>query len=456
MIKKGISYKNAAILILLICNCTLANRTIYVDNNGSGDFNNIQAAIDDANDGDIILVADGTYTGDGNRDIDFKGKAITLKSQNGAEKCIIDCNGSPNDPHRGFYFHSQEDLNSVLQGFTITGGHSGYPIERGGGISCNESSPQIKDCVLTGNTAFLGGGIAIYNSSVHIIDCIIKKNTASYGGGGISTGYGSTLIKGCLIEGNYAIFDSGVAGIKGDGGGILIERNNIIVNIIECTVTGNHGNGGGIFLGSGANVTNSIIYGNTYDFQFYTNEVLVSYRYNNNTDDRHPQLPLSPQISIEYCLVGKGTESDFFFSYPEDANKLLIGQWIQGDPCFASEGYWDTKGTFYDQLDDVWADGDYHLKSQAGRWNPNSQSWVIDDVTSPCIDAGDPNSPIGLEPFPNGGFINMGAYGGTSEASKSYFGKPVCTTIVAGDINGDCKVDVMDIMILVSHWLEEH
>jgi hypothetical protein len=60
------------------------------------------------------------------------------------------------------------------------------------------------------------------------------------------------------------------------------------------------------------------------------------------------------------------------------------------------------------------------LKSEAGRWNPNTKTWVVDDVTSPCIDAGDPNIPVGDEPFPNGVRINMGAYGGTAEASKSY------------------------------------
>jgi hypothetical protein len=65
-------------------------------------------------------------------------------------------------------------------------------------------------------------------------------------------------------------------------------------------------------------------------------------------------------------------------------------------------------------------------------------------------------SPIGLEPFPNGGFVNMGAYGGTPEASKAYFGEPVCGTIVAGDINGDCKVDFEDLTILTSHWLTEN
>ncbi len=100
--------------------------------------------------------------------------------------------------------------------------------------------------------------------------------------------------------------------------------------------------------------------------------------------------------------------------------------------------------------------GDYHLKSQAGRWDANSQSWVQDDVTSSCIDAGDPASPIGLEAFPNGGFVNMGAYGGTAEASKSWFDKPVCETIVAGDINGDCVVDFMDFAIMALHWLEEN
>ena len=63
---------------------------------------------------------------------------------------------------------------------------------------------------------------------------------------------------------------------------------------------------------------------------------------------------------------------------------------------------------------------------------------------------------IGYEPFPNGGKINMGASGGTELASKSYFGKPVCDAVIAGDINGDCKVDDLDLDILELHWLEEH
>ena len=80
----------------------------------------------------------------------------------------------------------------------------------------------------------------------------------------------------------------------------------------------------------------------------------------------------------------------------------------------------------------------------------------MDDVTSLCIDAGDPNSPIGDEPFPNGGIINMGAYGGTGEASKSYFGEPPCDTIIAGDINGDCKVDLKDFTLFANNWLKDN
>ncbi len=115
----------------------------------------IQAAIDDCNDGDTVLVAPGTYTGDGNRDIDFKGKAITVKSENGPETCIIDCNGTPDEYHRGFVFYYGEDANSVLQGFTVT---NGYIKGNGGAILCQMSSPSILRCIISENTARSGGG----------------------------------------------------------------------------------------------------------------------------------------------------------------------------------------------------------------------------------------------------------------------------------------------------------
>jgi hypothetical protein len=120
-----------------------AGFTWYVDDNGmapgSGTlqdpFPTIQQGIDHASTGDTVLVADGTFTGEGNKNLDFKGKAITVVSQNGPEKCVIDCEGEG----RGFSFHSGEGSDSVLSGFTIKNGNR----QRAGGISCENSSPEI-------------------------------------------------------------------------------------------------------------------------------------------------------------------------------------------------------------------------------------------------------------------------------------------------------------------------
>jgi hypothetical protein len=91
---------------------------------------------------------------------------------------------------------------------------------------------------------------------------------------------------------------------------------------------------------------------------------------------------------------------------------------IDSVPCFAEPGFWNL-GTLDDFTDDYWVAGDYHLRSQAGRWYTGSQSWVHDMLNSPCIDAGNPDSDWTAEPEPNGQRINMGAYGGTPQASMS-------------------------------------
>jgi hypothetical protein len=145
---------------------------------------------------------------------------------------------------------------------------------------------------------------------------------------------------------------------------------------------------------------------------------------------------------------GTDESAQIYYTWTMEVNYSCIQDWTG---TLGGVGNMDVDPLFGDPNN-----GDYHLKSQAGRWGPNSESWVQDDVTSPCIDAGDPMSQIGLEPFPNGGRINMGAYGGTAEASKSYFGRPVCEIIVAGDVNGDCKVNFLDFRIMALHWLEDN
>jgi hypothetical protein len=121
----------------------------------------------------IIWVADGVF-GRRNIEIDFRGKAITVRSENGPASCIIDCQAEG----RAFYFHTGETPNSILDGFTITnGGHADY----GGGIRCMGSSPTIKNCILARNSAeqFGGGLCNCYDSNPVVMNCTFEDNSCS-------------------------------------------------------------------------------------------------------------------------------------------------------------------------------------------------------------------------------------------------------------------------------------
>ncbi|MCK4818606.1 hypothetical protein KA005_22740, partial [bacterium] len=169
----------------------------------------IQAAIDAAVDSDVVIVAPGLYSGDGNRDIDFNGKAITVRSidpndPNIISTTIIDCNGSESEPHRGFYFHNGEDTNSVLSGLTVINGVA----LSGGAMKFEDASPLVTNCVLMDNYAFgdseeehSGGAFICTNSSPVISGCIISNNTARYQGNQVYCESGNALIKNCKFIG---------------------------------------------------------------------------------------------------------------------------------------------------------------------------------------------------------------------------------------------------------------
>jgi hypothetical protein len=130
-----------------------------------GDYATIQKAIDSVTTGGKVLVSDGTY----NENIKFNGRAVTVQSENGAGSTTIDGGGNGTV----VVFTSGEGEGSVLDGFTITNGED---ID-GGGIYCMNSSPTIKNCIITGNKADFGGGIGCLNAEPKLIDCTISDNT---------------------------------------------------------------------------------------------------------------------------------------------------------------------------------------------------------------------------------------------------------------------------------------
>jgi hypothetical protein len=243
-----------AILLVGLGSLASAQQTITVP----GDVSNIQTAISIANPGDTILVSPGTY----NETIDFLGKAVTVESVGGPDVTVLDPLGLANVVR----FHNQERGNSILRGFTVTGGVS--TTDPGGGISClnlsgtgGPASPLIQNCIIEDNQTTLasGGGVG---GNATLEDCIIRNNDAGIGcGGGV---WGAAQLRNCLVTGNAAANGGGLY-LLGDGssvedtkilqnvaldgargGGIhaapgLINNTSIVIE--RCTIVGNTSNG---------------------------------------------------------------------------------------------------------------------------------------------------------------------------------------------------------------------
>lgn len=240
----------------------------------------IQAAINAAQPGDEVVVASGTYTGAGNVDLDFQGKAIIVRSASGAAGCTIDCNGSTASPHRGFIFQSGETSAAVVDGFSIRRGatRSGAISDEfnGAAILCNQlSSPTIRNCVMENNNAACwGGAVCCSDASPTLINCTIRNNTVGDDGGALfSWGGGEPTLINCLLAGN----------VSGATGGAITSFNNSggTIHVQNCTIAGNSANWGSAIYGWYLDVDNTIIWGNTGGtFQVYQHES-NSVRYSN-------------------------------------------------------------------------------------------------------------------------------------------------------------------------------
>jgi len=412
--------------VIAVCGAASAvAATIYVDDDAAGDpgpgdplvsdpladgsaahpFDAIQEALDASLSGDEIIVADGTYSGPGNRDLDFVGRAVTLHSASGdPATCVIGCelNG------RGFSFHSGETADTVVNGFTILQGRQGGS---GAGVYCLQGSPTLANCVIaTGSAGAYGGGV--YSSGAlsrpTLVNCTISGNSANVGGGVYcDQGSSATLID-CRILQNSARYGGGIACRQTDR--VALTRCQVIANLANvggglycqiaasptlrsCLVAGNRANsaGGGALclyasspvligcalVGNTAGSDGSAVY-----CRFSSNPALVHCTITENEavdggaiacyGESNPTLTNSilwANTQQAISLISGDpvlTFCDIFGGWPGDGN-IDADPFFVGTPYTGPDGHWGTPDDDY---------GDLHL-------SPGS----------PCIDAGDNENP---------------------------------------------------------------
>ena len=227
--------------------------------NVPGDFPTIQEAIDASSDGDEIVVMPGTYTGTGEEVVNLLGKAVWLHSSDGQDVTIID----GETIRRVLLCNSEEDINTIIEGFTITNGSPSSGADAGGMWNYN-SSPRVVNCRFINNTGTHGGAVRNHSSSPTFEDCTFENNTAENGGAMYNNDGANPVLTNCIFTGNNAGYRGGGvwnygshpnftncefnANTSSDRGGGMHNLNYSNPTLTNCTFTGNQGvDGGGMY-----------------------------------------------------------------------------------------------------------------------------------------------------------------------------------------------------------------
>lgn len=439
-------------------------------------YSTIQSALDVALSGYIVCVAQGTYPENlvidnvsltllggfvGGSSVDYSsGTGGNFSSQDPVMN-VSEIQSTSTDPAIQLIYPGTSG--TTIDGFTISGGSRGIELDNA------FTWPELTNVTITRNIiesngvasgSHRGGGVYLSGDSHLIQNNTIRSNISGRGAGIYSTGLDIT-IDGNLIEDSIGYGDH--AGGLNLGGTVLMTANVIRNNRVgeglgygwgggvlilgTAYLSGNEytGNmapsiGGAIFVDEGgwAEIRNELIYANSTQAHdkggaaIYvdggagpSHADIINCTVANNTapgstGGNGVYVEGDSSANVLNCIFRSNGSDDFYVSGDSElsvnfscSNEVISGTGnLNEDPLFA-----DPSGA------------DYHLKSTAGRWDSNAGGgvggWVMDSVHSLAIDAGDPASAFGGELAPNGGRINMGAYGNTAQASKSSSGPAV-------------------------------
>ncbi|MBC8312330.1 MAG: hypothetical protein H8E72_08485 [Candidatus Marinimicrobia bacterium] len=417
--------------LLILLQSTFAT-TIYIPE----DYSTIQEGIDNSVNSDTVLVSEGTYY----ENLIIQNKDIAILAS--SDSTTLD--GSGNGPVVSYFDVGESAL---LQGFTIRNG-TGHPSSFsgflfGGGVYCESSAPHLNQLNISGNTAFSGGGVAYYSTSPTdltplITNCIIENNLASEGGGVFFANFDVTIEDSEIMYNGMDPFGSG-GGIQmflasltmknvnlsyngtKFGGGIYCASGNLYMEDVQITHNNTDSHGGGVWLGNDSHVDfNGVLIANNFA-DGNGGGMFIHETYDHNFD----HLTISQNSANQGgAIYGNDMSANFnnsilYSNSPneidnEDAGELYNISYANIQGGWEGEGNIDTDPLFTDP-----ENGDFTLQ-------PNS----------PCIDAGDPNSPLD----PDGTITDMGAFYYDQSQNCTY----------TGDLNNDESTNILDIVLLVN------